>query len=301
MTSNNHVSATQTESVHDIALAFPRCSTRSCNPRFAFTLVELLVTIAIIGVLMALLLPAVNAARESARSSECRYRIRTLTLATINFEQSKGRYPGYAEDFFQGYPYSPHLVKEASWLIPILPYKDPGETERELIEAWRDNNILPGAPNLVAYLRDMVCPSSTSDDVTRTTPGSNSYVSNNGFYLRATDPAGTVRTYNSRPLDIERSDNGVFRNRIPPPAGAPVGTASRANLETNDGATNTLLFSENLDALPRHVVGRTGNGMVWLYASDQPPATGRPAPDPPPSWSRINGSVPTTPPLPLLR
>ena len=69
---------------------------RSKHNQDGFTLVELLVVIAIIGILVALLLPAVQTARESARKVQCLNQLRQLGLACLNYESSRQRFPAGA-------------------------------------------------------------------------------------------------------------------------------------------------------------------------------------------------------------
>lgn len=77
----------------------PRRTRTSCSEN-AFTLVELLVVIAIIGILVALLLPAIQAAREAARRSQCANQMKQVALSVLNYESSKSEFPpgGYFQE-----------------------------------------------------------------------------------------------------------------------------------------------------------------------------------------------------------
>lgn len=98
---------------------------RNATRRTAFTLVELLVVIAIIGILVALLLPAVQSAREAARRAQCQSNLKNVSLAVLNYESSHRSFPlgtqfPNIED--NGYKIQTRTDFGESWLVSILPY-----------------------------------------------------------------------------------------------------------------------------------------------------------------------------------
>jgi prepilin-type N-terminal cleavage/methylation domain-containing protein/prepilin-type processing-associated H-X9-DG protein len=107
----------------------------SSRPSRAFTLVELLVVIAIIGVLVALLLPAIQAAREAARRTHCQNNLKNVALAFENFENSHNMFPtggsqylrpgpppyGLEQNVENGKPFGPEK-QGLGWGFQLLPF-----------------------------------------------------------------------------------------------------------------------------------------------------------------------------------
>jgi len=102
--------------------------------RNAFTLVELLVVITIIGMLMSILLPAVQSARETGRQARCKNRVRQLAIACTQYESLREHYPGYKNKL------GDLVVSWVPVLFPYLEYNDlyerykRGQEERLFIE-----------------------------------------------------------------------------------------------------------------------------------------------------------------------
>lgn len=101
--------------------------------RFAFTLVELLVVIAIIGILVALLLPAVQSARESARRLSCVNNEKNIALACLNYEAARGTLPP------GGTNAGGESQSGLAWTVWILPYCEGSVVTEQAIDAFADS------------------------------------------------------------------------------------------------------------------------------------------------------------------
>ncbi len=121
-----------------------------------FTLVELLVVIAIIGILVALLLPAVQAVREAARRTQCQNNLKNVALAALNYESALGELPP------GGLNVRTESASGLGWPVLILPYVEEATVSEEAIRKFRSTGDAYGGAfdNLNALLLPMyLCPS----------------------------------------------------------------------------------------------------------------------------------------------
>ncbi len=141
--------------------------TRFPRPLHGFTLVELLVVIAIIGVLIALLLPAVQSAREAARRMECGNHLKQLALALHSYHRSAGFFPPgavIATDLgskpkggrYDAWNEAENGGQGTSWILQVLPFME----YQTLYDKWDfRRNVKGNAPWAQTDIPTLYCPS----------------------------------------------------------------------------------------------------------------------------------------------
>jgi len=214
--------------------------------RSGFTLVELLVVIAIIGTLVALLLPAVQSARESARGNTCRNNIKQLQLALANYDTPMKRLPGYVNQLYN--PNDKTQGRRASWIVMTFPYIEQPALWDQWSTKFGTSNPAP-APGI----EGLTCPSDAPE-----IPGQPwcNYVGNAGRgFMDTSDPEQDKET--------ENAADGIFiddnRNTITPPVAAygpkdgRDGPPAHPRLEMSigsilDGTSKTIMLSENMNS-----------------------------------------------------
>jgi prepilin-type N-terminal cleavage/methylation domain-containing protein/prepilin-type processing-associated H-X9-DG protein len=207
--------------------------------RKAFTLVELLVVIAVIGVLVALLLPAVQAAREAGRRAQCLNQLRQLALAAHNFHAIRGAFPpGVYQLSFAGAP----RYRGVSLFVELLPYIE----QTNLADSWDRTdpltNTMGGATSRTATkLTLLICPS----DVIPANPVGGG--SGRWYGLTSYGGNGGARSYDPQ----FATNDGIFHVIGPGSQTAPQGQPIKM-ADVLDGLSNTALFGERNHFDPNH-------------------------------------------------
>jgi prepilin-type N-terminal cleavage/methylation domain-containing protein/prepilin-type processing-associated H-X9-DG protein len=205
-----------------------------------FTLVELLVVIAIIGILVALLLPAVQAAREAARRVQCINNLKQIALAAHNYHDAVGSFPPGIL-LSQYYPHRGHY-RGANLFVFLLPYLEQENLYRQWDFSDPNRNFDGAVASRAAKGPDLLCPSEPESD----NPlyySSRLTGSSRDRYINVTSYGGNAGTRSYHPASGFLTTDGVFfmagPGSQPEPNQQPVRLA-----DVTDGSSNTLLFGE---------------------------------------------------------
>ena len=200
--------------------------------RKAFTLVELLVVIAIIGILIGMLLPAVQQVREAARRTECANNIRQVALAAINYESAYQMFP-------KGVDATPRIGLNATAFVLILPFMEQGNAENE----WNYNGRASDLSNTDAGRHEIPsyqCPSDDAAGRIVLTTGPNQLFSRSNYVVSFGSNTMLTATNGARVWRDHRSDT--------PPDWTTDGIYGGESQTTfgniSDGSSNCAMVSE---------------------------------------------------------
>ncbi len=264
----------------------------------AFTLVELLVVIAIIGILVALLLPAVQSAREAARRTTCTNKLKQIGLAALNYESAFKRFPpGYLASTRKdsintlvessttegGTTFQHQMCGVFAQLLPYLEASNVKERFGQTLQTGVDTYdvLYPNDPNSnaasQAFLEAFVCPSMEpgrpqsrlfvgtfySAELSGTTINltSSAYVWSADAVFEVTHYQGVAGLFG---YAATSSTNSSYKNYLKQSEGIFGPRSKTTTAKVVDGTSNTLMFGEAPGSVGSGIVsgGQTFSGFV---------------------------------------
>jgi len=234
--------------------------------RRAFTLVELLVVIAIIGILIGMLLPAVQQVREAARRTSCMNNARQLALASLNYESAHMEFPpGWDGWNHSAYPKlirpftyrsAPYRGNYYGWGFFTLPFMEQNNLYDQFAinVTWGEDNVDANNNHYTGKtLPNFICPSDNQP-----TPGKNSIYTSDGLNL----PNGVSNYVGNTGI------NGWNGHRLDSSFGhhhGPMGMNTKVTFaQLSDGSSNTILFGERSSDAETGPAPTNARGAIWI-------------------------------------